>query len=520
MAGIQLTTLGRTELKQADGASILSVLSQPKRFALLVYLAVEGTDGFIRRDKVVALFWPEREHSEARANFRKSLHFLKKSLGEEVILTRGDEEVGVDGSQLTCDAVTLLAGGDASVEGVFLDGFHFSGAPVEWEEWLDGVRAQIRSRRSEEGEVDVSPVRHQKSERYERYRERVDGARAPNTILHLVARWRHVALGTAALAVIMAAGLGWALLRDSGASSPTRYDPIRLGSGAQHATVVQRHYALPPDGSGILFRDSVGGVLGTWWKPLDEMEASYVDGLDRAAGPVFSPDGGWVAFARAGELRKLPLTGEPSVVLATSVAEDFSPGLAWLPDGRILYEDARQNLMSVPDDGGAPELVTTLAKVGQVFHVRGLPGGGGALVVGCDGMCDASVPNLSYVDFERDRVTHLRSGVWMAWPMSDGHVVMVDGEGAVFAATFDPDRATLGQPIPLLDGIKVSPVPDVVMGRDGSLLYVPGEVDPYGERLVWVDRDGGSRPVDRNWPRNWSIRSLSLSPDDSRLALG
>lgn len=52
---------GRTELTGADGGVVLSVLSQPKRFALLVYLSFEGSGGLIRRDTVAALFWPDHD---------------------------------------------------------------------------------------------------------------------------------------------------------------------------------------------------------------------------------------------------------------------------------------------------------------------------------------------------------------------------------------------------------------------------------------------------------------------------
>ena len=94
MEGIQLITLGRTELTGTGRRPILSVVSQPKRFALLVYLEVEGSRGLIWRDTVAALIWPDRDQSDTRANLRRSLHFLRKSLGGDVVVARGDEEVG------------------------------------------------------------------------------------------------------------------------------------------------------------------------------------------------------------------------------------------------------------------------------------------------------------------------------------------------------------------------------------------------------------------------------------------
>lgn len=525
MAPIKLTTLGRTELESPDGVAILSVLAQPKRFALLVYLAVEGSSGLIRRDKVAAMFWPERNQADARANLRKSLHFLRQSLGPDVILSRGDEEIGIDVSLLRCDVVTLLSGGDASAEGPFLDGFHFSGAPVEWEDWLEDVRERVRAAVSAETVDALQPRPVDSSDasdvaagaaRVHSALQPADHVVAPAVLSRLLVRWRLAAIF---LAAVVTSALGWGLIRRDGAAQPTRYDSLRLGSGAQHPGVVQRHYALPPDGSGILFRDPVGGRSGSWWKPLESLDASYLEGLDDIDGPAFSPDGEWIAFARNGQLRRQPVAGGPSVLLADSASRDFSPGIAWLRGGDILFEDTDHALRRYRADDGSTERIATAEQVGQVFHVRALPTGEGALVTGCDGVCDATTPRLSFVDLETDSVIPLRSNVWMAWPMSDGRVVMVDGAGVVSASVFDPASVTLGAPVPLLEGVRLVPVPDIAIGRDGSLLYIAGELDPYGERLVWVERDGSVEPVDVDLPADLSVRSMSLSPDGRRLAL-
>jgi hypothetical protein len=509
MAGFQLTTLGRTELTGADGGSILSVLAQPKRFALLVYLSVEASDGFVRRDAVAALFWPESDQADARANLRKSIYYLRQALGQAVVRTRGDEEVGIDSSRLHCDTVTLFTGGDVDTRGEFLEGFHFAGASVEWEDWLTTVRRRVLA---------FAP--------HEETRDRFPGdatvpevGAASDVLATSDDSMKRSLIFPLALAALTIAGLGWALVQ-RGEVEPTRFDLVRLGSGAQFPTVVQRHYALPPDGSGILFRDSVGRRQGTWWKPLNELEPRYVEGLDEVFSPSFSPDGQWVAFSREGALWKQLLASGPSVLLLDSISDDFNPGIAWVPGRGILYEDPDHGLRLLREEDGTTELLATAEQVGEVFQARTLPTGEGVVVTGCDGWCEAANPRLSYVDLEQGAIIPLRSGVWMAWPMTDGYLVMVDERGSVFASSFDPSVGVLGPPIPLLDGVRTSPFPDITIGTDGSLLYIPGEVDPYGERLVWVDRDGRRTPVDPSWPGTSRVRSLSLSPDGRRLALG
>jgi len=44
-----------------------AVQRQPKRLALLAYLCLATRGGAVRRDTVLALFWPELDQSRARA---------------------------------------------------------------------------------------------------------------------------------------------------------------------------------------------------------------------------------------------------------------------------------------------------------------------------------------------------------------------------------------------------------------------------------------------------------------------
>src|SRR5688572_11402670 len=103
----ELRVLGSTELngplKDAD-----SLIRQPKRVALLAYLAISTADGFRRRDQIIALFWPELDQSQARTYFRKSLYAIREAFGDEIFVTRGEEELRVDAARLWCDAVALV----------------------------------------------------------------------------------------------------------------------------------------------------------------------------------------------------------------------------------------------------------------------------------------------------------------------------------------------------------------------------------------------------------------------------
>ena len=149
---IRLFTLGTLDLRGPDGAELRSVLAQPKRLALLAYLAVATPTGFHRRDTLVAVFWPELDHEHARAALRKALHALRHELGDGIVVTRGDEDVMLAPEGFWCDAPEferLLAEGRRPealelYRGDLLTGLYISGAP-EFERWLELERARLRT---------------------------------------------------------------------------------------------------------------------------------------------------------------------------------------------------------------------------------------------------------------------------------------------------------------------------------------------------------------------------------------
>jgi serine/threonine-protein kinase len=76
---VEFRLLGSVDLKGSDGQALRSVLAQPKRVALLAYLAVARPNGYHRRDKLLGLFWPESDQEHGRAALRKALYFLPAS---------------------------------------------------------------------------------------------------------------------------------------------------------------------------------------------------------------------------------------------------------------------------------------------------------------------------------------------------------------------------------------------------------------------------------------------------------
>jgi DNA-binding SARP family transcriptional activator len=144
---IRLHTLGAVEVRLADGTVQAEVLAQPKRLAVLLYLAVEP--GYHRREKLIRMFWHDSDDERGRNALNKTVHFLRRQLGEDTILGRGPDELSVNRDRLWCDATALesmeLSPEDlvAAYRGDFADAFPFEGAP-DLEHWVDARRVQFR----------------------------------------------------------------------------------------------------------------------------------------------------------------------------------------------------------------------------------------------------------------------------------------------------------------------------------------------------------------------------------------
>ena len=183
---ISLDTLGTIELRGPDGHEVRSVLTQPKRLALLCYLAIESSRRFQRRDCLLGLFWPELGQAQARQALRQSLYFLRHALREPVVTSRGACEIGIAQDLITCDVHTFVQLTDrgryadalALYRGDFLAGFFVNEPSPAFEHWLYARRDELRQRASDAARAltDTAASRGAASEatHWARYATRLD----------------------------------------------------------------------------------------------------------------------------------------------------------------------------------------------------------------------------------------------------------------------------------------------------------------------------------------------------------
>ena len=150
---IRFQLLGSIDLGDESGRELRAVLAQPKRLALLAYLAAAFPRGPQRRDTLLGMFWPELDQEHARNALSKAIHFLRRSLGEAAVVSRSADELALDDAAVWTDvrAFGAAVDGDRLEEalelyrGDLLPSFFVPEAPG-FEEWLERERARLRSR--------------------------------------------------------------------------------------------------------------------------------------------------------------------------------------------------------------------------------------------------------------------------------------------------------------------------------------------------------------------------------------
>jgi serine/threonine-protein kinase len=147
---LQLRTLGGLWIEGESGP-LTGAAAQRRRLALLALLACVGERG-VSRDKVLAFLWPESDAERGRHLLSQSVYVLRRDLGDDAILTSGDD-LRLNGAVVTSDCCEFLRAAAADeleaaaglYAGPFLDGFFLSDAP-EFERWVDAERSRLAAK--------------------------------------------------------------------------------------------------------------------------------------------------------------------------------------------------------------------------------------------------------------------------------------------------------------------------------------------------------------------------------------
>ena len=147
---LRLSTLGRAALSGPAAADVHAVLAQPKRLALLAYIALSPGQ-CVTRERLASLFWEEADDRNARGALRKALHFLRERLGAHIFAKDQGSDVKLNSSHFWCDAVAFRQEMDAGnyetalgiYQGDLLPECWLEDAP-EFERWIERQREDLR----------------------------------------------------------------------------------------------------------------------------------------------------------------------------------------------------------------------------------------------------------------------------------------------------------------------------------------------------------------------------------------
>jgi serine/threonine-protein kinase len=271
-----------------------------------------------------------------------------------------------------------------------------------------------------------------------------------------------------------------------------------------------------PDGSSLVVPVVEGGRPWLVRRRLDTPSGGRIEGTEGGAAPFFSPDGKWLGFIAGGKLMKVPAEGGRPFALAE---QQGAGGAAWGSDDRIVFAPIySEGLFRVSVEGGEPERLTTPNRAeGELGHwwPQILPGGQVILFTAFRSPVETSRVGVVYPHTGELRVL-VEGGIFGRYVPS-GHLLYVRGD-RLLAAPFDAERAVVTGPAKsVLDDLFVSPTEALTLldvSSEGTLAWLPGSVADPPRELVWVDRDGRTRPA---IPELRRYRGASSSPDGRSL---
>jgi Tol biopolymer transport system component len=356
---------------------------------------------------------------------------------------------------------------------------------------------------------------------------------------------RRQTLAVASVALVAGAAVAALIL---GAYAYTRHLPVvspppvtRLLMGVQPAESIlggpqtnsqarptRTAIAWSPDGRTLVFGGGRAGVEQLYARRLDQLQATPLVGTEGAVNPFFSPDGQWVGFWAAGDLKKVSTSGGPAVTICKA---PLIGGATWA-DGDVIFFDAstmdRSGIWRVAAGGGRPESVAMPdASKGEFsYHLpHALPGGKALLFTMTHELQRLEDAQIVVRSLATGQQTLLTEGADARY-VPTGHLVFAR-QGTLLAAPFDVFTLRLtGDAVGVVDEVmqavnaKYADLETAAAQFDvsptGSLAYAPGGVFAEEPRsLVWVDRAGAVTPLPLPPRVYWGP---GLAPDGQRVA--
>jgi serine/threonine-protein kinase len=327
----------------------------------------------------------------------------------------------------------------------------------------------------------------------------------------------------AVVALIGALGLLWQQRGATRGSLALRAD-IKV-SDAPLFTDVGSSVELSPDATRLVYVSGSTQAQQLHIRALNQLDgtklAEGITGSTSPYQPFFSPDGQWLGYVTAAEMRKVPVSGGTPLTLCKVTR---SRGASWGPDDTIVFAPTPSSgLFRVSAAGGEPQPLTTLDKARkEVTHrwPQVLPGGKAVIfTTHTQATADFDNATIEVLTLATGQRKVLQKGGSYGRYVPSGHLVYVS-KAALFAVPFDLSRLEVtGSPAPVVQDVFWNPTEgaaQLTFSSTGVLTYLRGGPEVARYPIVVVDRKGGtSKLIDEGG----AYANPRLSPDGKQLAL-
>jgi serine/threonine-protein kinase len=279
--------------------------------------------------------------------------------------------------------------------------------------------------------------------------------------------------------------------------------------------------ALSADGMRIAFtaKGPTGAPLIAT-RTLDQDQPVLLQGTEGATDPFFSPDGQWIGYFTASQMKKVPVVGGAAIALCNLAN---ARGAAWGEDGMIIVNPSPiTGLSRVSDAGGRLEALADPSVTGFRSYrwPQILPGGDKVLFSASKigARLDSDGIGVGVLDLETRAVKMILNGGYFGRYLPTGHLIYVQ-QGSLFAIRMNLAKLeTQGSAVRLMENLAADEA--TAPGRfdfssSGTLVYFRGSVQRNPTPVVWIDGSGETSSLLPN-PGLYSSPSLSR---DGRLAI-
>ncbi len=139
--GITISLLGTPKVI-SDGKEI--TFPYRKVEGLFYYLCVKRS---VSRDEVISIFWADSSENSARKNLRDGIYHLKKILGEDIVVTQGNNKLSLNSQKIDFIDLDHITQDNIlnTYTGEFLGYFYIKNC-IEFEDWAGAFREELLHR--------------------------------------------------------------------------------------------------------------------------------------------------------------------------------------------------------------------------------------------------------------------------------------------------------------------------------------------------------------------------------------